>query len=65
MYIYKCIYYCAHDLFVCVCVCAYMCLYMHNNVKIIMVAILEHVHDYNLLQSHNKFYNFQLFVKLT
>jgi hypothetical protein len=42
-----------------------MCLYMCNNIKIIIVAILKHVRDYNLLQSHNKFYNFKLFVKLT
>jgi hypothetical protein len=65
MYIYKCIYYCAHDLFVCVCVYvhAYMCLYMCNNIKIIIVAISKHVHDYNLLQSHNSFYNYLIIYK--
>jgi len=35
-----------------------MCLYMCNNIKIIIVAILKHVHYYNLLQSHNSSYNY-------
>jgi hypothetical protein len=38
----------------CLCACAYMCLYMCNNVKIIIVAILNHLCDDNLLQAHNK-----------
>jgi len=34
--------------FICMCACA--CAYMCNNVKIIIVAIWKHVHDYNWLQ---------------
>jgi hypothetical protein len=41
-----------------------MCLYMCNNIKIIIVAILKHVHDYNLLQSHNKIYNYLTILKI-
>ncbi len=58
VYIYKCIYYCAHDLFVCVCVYVHICVYT-------CVITLRLCSDYNLLQSHNRFYNFKLFVKLT